>query len=515
MAEEQKHHQPDPENTQALPKAQQAKHPHWRKKSVCVLYAFDGRKYRGNVANLRNLPRHETVDGLLEQAMYHAGCILPSNYGRLDGAQKWKHSSRTDKGVSSTFTWVHCRILVDPEALASDPMGTSMVHEINAHLPSLCGIKVFAICRVPKSFNPRSACISRMYEYLLPARVLAHPLHDSIQRLRTALSYFEGFYPFHNYTKRALYRPPADAVIGSKRAKPESKEEEEENEHFEGQADDDSPSSADAGDSSQYASQPANEQQSTAESSEQKHLWFASWKEQPDPDDLVGKSHFRRVLSFRCGMPRRAFGSRSEPVDSMDELVSTSASDSQSREEQGELYIPINVHGTSFMLHQIRRMVGTAVAAANGNIELDALEASLSRPARMLTPRAPAQSLLLTGAEFRKFQVRPQKEEGQTYEPPDKLYITEDVQEQLRGFKEQVIVPGMLPVLSDPHWDDWAKSLTKFASDTAISQRQELMQKYAEFRKDKPEHVQRKEEEERQKRQERADTRNLQGVPSV
>ena len=39
-----------------------------------------------------------TVEDVLQQAMYQAGAILPSNYGNLSKIG-WTRSSRTDKGV--------------------------------------------------------------------------------------------------------------------------------------------------------------------------------------------------------------------------------------------------------------------------------------------------------------------------------------------------------------------------------------------------------------------------------
>jgi len=43
----------------------------------------------------------------------------------------------------------------------------------------------------------------------------------------------------------------------------------------------------------------------------------------------------------------------------------------------------LEVRGGSFVLHQIRHMIGAAVAVARGALALELLEASLTPPCRM------------------------------------------------------------------------------------------------------------------------------------
>lgn len=57
------------------------------------------------------------------------------------------------------------------------------------------------------------------------------------------------------------------------------------------------------------------------------------------------------------------------------------------------------VKGDSFMLNQIRNMVGAAVAVAHGRMSLDLLQVALSAPGRVTVPRAPPHTLLLAGNE--------------------------------------------------------------------------------------------------------------------
>ena len=61
------------------------------------------------------------------------------------------------------------------------------------------------------------------------------------------------------------------------------------------------------------------------------------------------------------------------------------------------------VRGQSFMLHQIRYMIATAVAVARGYISLRILTASMTAPMRINLPLAPPHTLLLADSTFGAF----------------------------------------------------------------------------------------------------------------
>ena len=59
-----------------------------------------------------------------------------------------------------------------------------------------------------------------------------------------------------------------------------------------------------------------------------------------------------------------------------------------------ELYLRIRLEGQSFMLHQIRKMIGIGVEVARGRCSLYTVTCSLSR-GNMITPMAPSTGLFL------------------------------------------------------------------------------------------------------------------------
>ena len=109
------------------------------------------------------------------------------------------------------------------------------------------------------------------------------------------------------------------------------------------------------------------------------------WLKTRDDADLVGVKHARKVNSFIAADPAVAAGHKDAPP-----------------------FVRVTVNGDSFMLYQIRKMIATAVAAALGHFPLELIPASLTRPARIATPIAPASTLYLVDAEFMSF--RPRKE---------------------------------------------------------------------------------------------------------
>jgi tRNA pseudouridine38-40 synthase len=55
----------------------------------------------------------------------------------------------------------------------------------------------------------------------------------------------------------------------------------------------------------------------------------------------------------------------------------------------------LSVKGDSFMLNQIRNMIGAAVAVSRGVMPAELLPVALSAPGRVAVPRAPPHTLML------------------------------------------------------------------------------------------------------------------------
>jgi tRNA pseudouridine38-40 synthase len=69
-------------------------------------------------------------------------------------------------------------------------------------------------------------------------------------------------------------------------------------------------------------------------------------------------------------------------------------------------WIPTQVLGQSFLLHQIRKMIGVAVDVARGAVPMDLLERALSKTHGMIIDVAPAQGLFLEMSYFGGYNIR-------------------------------------------------------------------------------------------------------------
>mmetsp|Transcript_23714 Transcript_23714/g.63768 ORF Transcript_23714/g.63768 Transcript_23714/m.63768 type:complete len:118 (-) Transcript_23714:66-419(-) len=112
----------------------------------------------------------------------------------------WSRSSRTDKGVHAARNLCSAKLAIDvDQALppGADQCTSDFVDKLNANLPP--AIQVWSVARMTKSFQARSACSWREYEFLLPAEILHVDESESeegererVAAMSEALSLFQG-----------------------------------------------------------------------------------------------------------------------------------------------------------------------------------------------------------------------------------------------------------------------------------------------------------------------------------
>ncbi|XP_069671652.1 pseudouridylate synthase 1 homolog isoform X2 [Periplaneta americana] len=97
----------------------------------------------------------------------------------------------------------------------------------------------------------------------------------------------------------------------------------------------------------------------------------------------------------------------------------------------------LRVKGQSFMLHQIRKMVGLTIAVARGLTSLDTLQRAW-KPERLDLPVAPGLGLVLEEVHYDRYNQRFGKDG--IHEPLD----WEEVEADVKAFKEKFIFPTII-----------------------------------------------------------------------
>ncbi|KAK9846471.1 hypothetical protein WJX81_004698 [Elliptochloris bilobata] len=418
--------------------------------------AYIGTAYKG-LQLQRTEGDASTVEGVLETALFRAGSILESNMGSLSKLG-WSRSSRTDKGVHSVATVVACKLEIDVEDFQQDSEGLRLAQSINAHLPP--EVRVLSVQRVNRSFNARNSCNSRTYHYYLPASIMGLRLDGStedaavLERLQAALSLFVGTHPFHNFTQRRLYRPGAPGQKNKWRTrhpwKPAAAGSAAEGA---GADDDDAPGGV-------REDEDAEEEEKEAP----EDLKAPSSSEAGQPDGAAGlkaERRLRRSLTEPLDMSLRWLEERdlADPVSRGHSRILSivEAASPAALLPGGPPCLQVTVEGTSFMLHQIRHMIGAAVLVARGQAPLAWLRAVLTQPARSHVPLAPPQVLVLADADFFPFRLSAPvaKLSGAA------LRLREGALLARHAFCKEVLYPALQPLLQDASWARWDATLSR------------------------------------------------------
>jgi tRNA pseudouridine38-40 synthase len=108
-------------------------------------------------------PNANTVEKHLERALYLAGTISDSNFADLHKIQ-WTRTARTDRGVHAVMQCCAMKLLVSLDEREN------FIKNMNSFLPS--DIKIHSLSKVSKGFNSKLQCTKRRYHYILPTYLL-------------------------------------------------------------------------------------------------------------------------------------------------------------------------------------------------------------------------------------------------------------------------------------------------------------------------------------------------------
>jgi tRNA pseudouridine38-40 synthase len=129
------------------------------KRKVAVMLGYSGTGYKG--MQIDN--KQKTIEGDLFNAFVAAGAISKAN---ADDPKKSSlvRCARTDKGVHAAGNVISLKLIIEED---------DIVEKINSHLTEQ--IRVWGIQRTIGSFSCYQACDSRWYEYLIPTHAFLPP----------------------------------------------------------------------------------------------------------------------------------------------------------------------------------------------------------------------------------------------------------------------------------------------------------------------------------------------------
>ncbi|KAF2763414.1 tRNA pseudouridine synthase [Pseudovirgaria hyperparasitica] len=413
------------------------------KRKVAVLVGYSGTGYRG----MQISHSERTIEGDLFTAFVEAGAVSKANATDPKKVALVR-CARTDKGVHAAGNVISLNMIIE------DP---NIVEKINEKLNPQ--IRVWGFERTISSFSCYTLCDSRWYEYLLPTHALLPPrpssfLGRTLVQIAKEENDLEGYQArqadlkgFWEDFESTTIRPMLDGMDEELRPMVEKVFFDEDiifdldeiqkghlNRASGEKSDVQTESPCDAANAPEEC--PENLEVEDAENTDQNHEDAKETRNQlkekaletlDEKQRLKYKSYVHQVRdayreahkAFRLSDVRRqrlqealrmyegmkrfhnytVFKSFTDP--SVKRHIKSFVA-SEPFEKHGSEWISLKVHGQSFMMHQIRKMVGMAVLAVRCGSPLSLLEDSFT-DVRLSIPKAPGLGLLLERPVFETY----------------------------------------------------------------------------------------------------------------
>lgn len=388
------------------------------KRKVAMLLGYAGTRYQGMQFHAGT----RTVEGALFAALAELGFISADNASHPSKVD-WMRACRTDKGVHAAGQLVTVKMLLVPSAAGGDDTVDTTgadskeeqeegdakydfgnaVKRINAQLDKNgdSDIRLYSIQRCLGGFDSWKSCDSRWYEYCFPSYLIkpspmvASPNHEPIP------------------TSASCEQGGSDALSVPSDVQESSGEEEDKKTVYVSSEED-----------KRYRVDDAtiDALNGRLRMFEGTHC-FHNFTLGKDPKDPSSQRFIRRFL-----VHRRFYTDNDEIIHS------------EHREHTQE-WISLRIHGQSFMLHQIRKMVALVVLSMRFGADFASVVAkAFDKDVRWNIPKVPGEGLFLERCLFDGYNLKLSRNE-EYQRTADPIIFDDDALERT---KHDLIYPAVL-----------------------------------------------------------------------
>ncbi|CAI7640158.1 unnamed protein product [Penicillium glandicola] len=392
------------------------------KKKVALLMGYSGTGYSGMQLN----EQQRTIEGDLFTALVNVGAVSKANAADPKKSS-FVRCARTDKGVHAAGNVVSLKMIVEDE---------DIIQKINAELSPQ--IRVWGYEVTSKSFSCYQMCDSRVYEYLMPSHCLLPPhpstylgkkiieLADKAGELDAVTARQEEVASYWDDVDQKYIKPILETLSEDVRSVVEKSLYQDESRDALQPSEEKEVSSAPAEEPvlQDASEQPASEQPVEAET-EKPFVMDPRQKAINDAIKAIKAAYLTAKRAYRA--PASRIARLQECLDRYEgtknfhnyTIQKTYKDPSAKRHIKsfkanttpiiidGTEWLSLKVHGQSFMMHQIRKMVAMATMVVRSGCHPDRITETYG-PERIAIPKAPGLGLLLERPIFDAYNTKAQ-----------------------------------------------------------------------------------------------------------
>ncbi|OVA16001.1 Pseudouridine synthase I [Macleaya cordata] len=390
----------DDETTATNPNLSDRK-PRYKRRKIAIFFAYCGVGYQGMQKN----PGAKTIEADLEEALYQSGAVPEPDRGnpkRFD----WARSARTDKGVSAVGQVVSGRFYIDPPGF---------IDRLNSNLPNQ--IRIFGFKRVTNSFNAKKFCDRRRYVYLIPVFAFDPNSHPDRESVLASLGSENELVKCLECSERGR---KVVGVMGRRNSESKTVDVDGNNVVSPSEVETESGFASNFANSNSVSESKVSEVEvlvearvsSVEEKADQILVECSNGDAKPAKESgfCYGekeKERFNRILSHYVGTHNfHNFTTRTKAEDpsAIRYIISFDAKTVVTVE--GIDFVKCEIVGQSFMLHQIRKMIGLAVAVMRNCAPESLIDIALQKDVNINVPTAPEVGLYLDECFFTSYNQK-------------------------------------------------------------------------------------------------------------